>query len=296
MRIISYRIPKEASSNKNTWFAGIEQNGYVIPAEACHEFGTQPPTVRVLLEADPLVLKDVLIKAKQELELGKHHFLLLTELEIGPPVPNPDKIICLGLSYDGRISSIDQLELSGKFQNSLIGPYASVILPSISHMVDYEGELAIVIGRVCKHVNESEALSYIAGYTVINDINARDIQMRGSQWMGGKAIDTFAPTGPGIVPTFEISDPQQLTIITRLNGEVLQHANTNQMIFSVSKIIEMISSLMTLVPGDIIATGTPPGSGFTRQPQIFLHNGDRIEVEIERIGIITNDVVNENTH
>jgi 2-keto-4-pentenoate hydratase/2-oxohepta-3-ene-1,7-dioic acid hydratase in catechol pathway len=148
----------------------------------------------------------------------------------------------------------------------------------------------VVIGRPCKDVAEKDALNYVAGYTIMNDVSARNLQMRTSQWTAGKAIDTFAPMGPGIVLASEIPNPQALTLSTRVNGQTLQHASTELMIFSVAYTIAYISSFMTLVPGDIIATGTPAGVGFIRKPPIFLQDGDVVEIEIERIGTIVNKV------
>jgi 2-keto-4-pentenoate hydratase/2-oxohepta-3-ene-1,7-dioic acid hydratase in catechol pathway len=181
--------------------------------------------------------------------------------------------------------------LFAKFRNALCGPNSPIVIPSVSTQVDYEGELAVVIGRSCKDVPEREALSFVAGYTIMNDVSARDLQMQSSQWTAGKILDTFAPMGPGIVPASEISDPQTLQILTRVNGVELQNGNTRDMIFSVAKIIAFLSTLMTLQPGDLIATGTPSGVGFKRQPPVFLKTGDIVEVEIERIGVIRNPVI-----
>jgi 2-keto-4-pentenoate hydratase/2-oxohepta-3-ene-1,7-dioic acid hydratase in catechol pathway len=180
-----------------------------------------------------------------------------------------------------------------KFRNCLIGPTAPILLPHVSTAIDYEGELAVIIGTRCKNVSESDALQYVAGYTVCNDVSARDIQTKTSQWTAGKALDTFAPMGPGIVPASEIADPQTLELTTRLNGQVVQHDTTANMVFSVAAAIAFLSSLMTLEPGDIIATGTPSGVGFRRNPPLFMHHGDVVEVEIERVGTIRNPVLNE---
>ena len=148
----------------------------------------------------------------------------------------------------------------------------------------------MVIGTRCKDADQATALSFVAGYAVFNDVSARDIQMQTSQWMAGKAIDGFAPMGPGIVPAAEIPDPQALTLTTRVNGKTLQQANTAEMIFPVTRLIAHVSSLMTLEPGDIIATGTPSGVGFKRVPPVFLQEGDLVEVEIEHVGLIRNTV------
>jgi acylpyruvate hydrolase len=221
-------------------------------------------------------------------------------LELGPPIPDPDKIICLGLNYadhaaEAKMTIPPAPVLFAKFRNSLIGPRDTIILPRVSNEIDYEAELAVIIGRYCKDVAEKDALNYVAGYTIMNDVSARDLQMRTSQWTAGKAIDTFAPMGPGIVPASEIPNPQALTLSARVNGQTLQHASTELMIFSVAYTISYISSFMTLVPGDIIATGTPAGVGFIRKPPIFLRDGDVVEIEIERIGTIVNKVAGPTT-
>lgn len=213
----------------------------------------------------------------------------LDEVQLGPPVPDPDKIVCLGLNYreHARESSMDVPAapiLFAKFRNALIGSGTPVVLPEASQKVDYEGELAVVIGRRCKHVDESEALSVVGGYMPLNDVSARDLQLETPQWTAGKAIDTFAPCGPALVTPDEVGDPQALTLTTRLNGEVMQHAQTSQMIFTVAQTIAFITRVITLEIGDIIATGTPAGVGASRKPPVFLKPGDHIEVEISRVG------------
>ncbi|MGH7682853.1 MAG: fumarylacetoacetate hydrolase family protein, partial [Vulcanimicrobiaceae bacterium] len=157
--------------------------------------------------------------------------------------------------------------------------------------IDYEVELAVIIGKRCKNVTESEALQYVAGYSILNDVSARDLQMQTSQWGAGKAIDTFAPLGPVLVTADEIPDPQKLAVKTRLNGEVVQNSSTADMIFSVAQMIAFLSDLMTLEAGDVIATGTPEGVGFTRKPPLFMKDGDVIEMEIEKIGVLRNPIV-----
>jgi 2-keto-4-pentenoate hydratase/2-oxohepta-3-ene-1,7-dioic acid hydratase in catechol pathway len=217
-------------------------------------------------------------------------------VEFGPPVPDPDKIICIGLNYaeHANEAGLAQTEVPiffGKYRNSLVGPTSPILLPRASSQIDYEGELAVIIGTRCKEVSEQEALQHVAGYTIMNDVSARDLQMQTSQYMAGKALDTFAPMGPGIVLASDIPNPQDLVLTTKVNGQVVQHANTADMIFSVAKVITFLSTLMTLEPGDIIATGTPSGVGFKRNPPLFLHDGDVVEVEIEGIGRIHNPVV-----
>ena len=182
--------------------------------------------------------------------------------------------------------------LFAKYRNSLIGPGSPICLPGLSEEIDYEGELAVVIGRQCKDITEENALEYVAGYMAFHDVSARDLQFRSGQWLSGKALDSFAPCGPALVID-EISDPQNLNIATRVNGQTLQESNTRHMIFSVAKTISYISQLMTLEPGDIIATGTPEGVGFKRTPPIFLRDGDIVEVEVEKIGTLRNPVVRQ---
>jgi 2-keto-4-pentenoate hydratase/2-oxohepta-3-ene-1,7-dioic acid hydratase in catechol pathway len=290
MRFITYR-----TSSQESWQAGIEQNGHVIAATAAFTFGTQPPTVRSLLEAGPEAVEATLANARRIFAATDEPTLDLDALEIGPPIPDPDKIICLGLNYadhaaESKMAIPPAPVLFAKYRNSLIGPYDTIVLPRVSEQVDYEAELAVVIGRVCKDVAEQEALNYVAGYTIMDDVSARDLQLRTSQWTAGKAIDTFAPMGPGIVPATEIPDPQDLLVSARVNGQLLQNASTKLMIFSIAQTIAFISSFMTLVPGDIISTGTPAGVGSQRNPPIYLKDGDVVEIEIERIGKIVNKV------
>jgi 2-keto-4-pentenoate hydratase/2-oxohepta-3-ene-1,7-dioic acid hydratase in catechol pathway len=252
--------------------------------------------VKALLSAGPQRTAAACAAARDIVVSGEG--LPLDSVELGPPLPDPDKIIGLGLNYRDHASEIgrdvpEAPTLFAKFRNSLVGPRAPIVLPAVSRQIDYEGELAVVIGRRCKAVGEQDAMRYIGGYAVLNDVTARDVQRRTSQWLAGKAIDTFAPMGPGIVPAFEVPDPQALELITRLNGEVVQQASTSDMIFSVAAAISFISTIMSLEPGDIIATGTPSGVGSAQSPPRFLAPGDRIEVEIEAIGTIANAVLAE---
>jgi len=181
-----------------------------------------------------------------------------------------------------------------KYRNALIANGAQIVLPRNNpDNVDYENELTIIIGKRCKYVTESEALDYVAGYTIMNDVSARDLQMQTSQWGAGKAVDTFAPLGPALVPASEIGNPQKLAIKTRLNGKVVQDSNTSDMVFTCAQIVAFLSNFMTLEPGDVIATGTPEGVGFKRNPPLFLKDGDIIELEIEKLGILRNPVVSK---
>ena len=214
---------------------------------------------------------------------------------LGPPIPDPDKIICLGLNYKSHAEEAGFKPpeipiLFAKYRNALTGPTSPIVLPKMSQEIDYEAELAVVIGKRGKDIPVENALKHVAGYMAFHDVSARDLQFRAGQWLSGKTLDTFAPCGPALVIN-EISDPQNLNISTRLNGETLQNGNTKHMIFPVAETITYISQLMTLEAGDIIATGTPEGVGFKRTPPIFLKDGDVVEVEIEKIGTLRNPVV-----
>jgi len=297
MILVSYR----ARGSDAAWRAGIAHEEAVVDASASRlsradaADGQEGLSVRALLQRGQQALEEVFAWAQQQFE-AKSNLISLDTLELGPPVPDPDKILCLGVNYREHAAEAQQ-ELPAvpmffaKFRNSLIGPTSPILLPRVSRKIDYEGELAVIIGTRCKDVTEQEALQYVAGYTIMHDVSARDLQMQTSQWTAGKALDTFAPMGPGIVPASSISDPQTLTLTTRLNEQVVQHDSTANMIFSVATAIAFLSSLMTLEPGDIIATGTPSGVGFKRTPPLFLQEGDVVEIEIERIGRIRNPVI-----
>ncbi|MCW2984506.1 MAG: hydrolase family protein [Conexibacter sp.] len=224
----------------------------------------------------------------------------VSELRLGPPVPDPDKIICIGLNYRDHAAESGMAlppapMLFAKFRNSLVGPADPIVLPSRGELIDYEAELAVVIGRRAKDVDADAALGHVAGVMALNDITARDVQHQTSQWTAGKAIDTFAPCGPSLVLLDEIDDVQHLRVQARVNGATVQDGNTEDMIFGVADLIAFISSLMTLEPGDIIATGTPAGVGISRDPRVLLGDGDLVEVEVDGIGVLSNPVVSSAT-
>ena len=211
------------------------------------------------------------------------------------PVPRPGKVIGIGLNYrDHAAESGAEIPeapiLFQKFANSVIGPGEPIVIPPETEQPDYEAELGVVIGRTAHRVSEAEALSYVAGYTCMNDVSARDLQFQSSQWMLGKAIDTFLPCGPWLVTADEIPDPQALAVRLTLNGEELQSSSTAQMVFGVAELVAFITRTTTLDPGDLIATGTPPGVGFARTPPVWLKDGDVVSVEVEGIGTLTNPV------
>ena len=180
-----------------------------------------------------------------------------------------------------------------KFTNVVIGPGAPIVLPRVSAKPDYEAEFAFVIGRGGRYIPAARAMEHVFGYTIVNDVSARDFQMQTSQWTMGKTFDTFAPMGPVIVTADEIEDPHKLAISLTLNGELMQDSNTSNLIFGVPQLIAFLSSAMTLEPGDIISTGTPAGVGFARKPPRWLMPGDEVAVQVEGIGRLVNPVVAE---
>lgn len=175
----------------------------------------------------------------------------------------------------------------------MIGPHQPIIITRTSDKIDYEGELAVVIGKRGKYVDQARALDVVAGYTIFNDVTARDFQNRTSQWLLGKSFDTYGPMGPAIVTKDEIPDPGNLDLSLTLNGKEMQHSNTNQLIFSIPYLIECITQAITLEPGDLISTGTPSGTGASHKPPIFMQPGDEVRVRIEKIGELVNPVVAE---
>jgi 2-keto-4-pentenoate hydratase/2-oxohepta-3-ene-1,7-dioic acid hydratase in catechol pathway len=217
------------------------------------------------------------------------------------PVPRPGKLICIGLNYrdhaaESNMPIPERPVIFSKFPTSVIAPGEPVVIPPTSQQVDYEAELAVVIGRKAKHVKASRAMDYVLGYTAFNDVSARDFQFADGQWQRGKSCDTFAPMGQSIVTTDTITDPHKLSIKLVLNGQTMQDSNTDQLIFGVPELIEFLTESITLEPGDVIATGTPPGVGFARKPPVFLKPGDEMEVLIEGIGGLGNPVVASTAH
>ncbi|MCZ7663186.1 MAG: fumarylacetoacetate hydrolase family protein [Thermoleophilia bacterium] len=222
----------------------------------------------------------------------------LSSLRLRAPVSRPGKVVCIGLNYRDHAAESGQVVpevpvLFPKFANSVIGPGEAIVIPSGVEMVDYEAELGVVIGRRCARVGREDALSYVGGYLCANDVSARSMQRRISQWLWGKAIDTFLPTGPWLVTADEIPDPQALSIRCWVSGELMQESSTAQMVFTVADLVSHISRTMTLEPGDLIVTGTPAGVGFARRPPRWLVEGDQVTVEIDGIGALTNPVARE---
>jgi acylpyruvate hydrolase len=179
-----------------------------------------------------------------------------------------------------------------KYTNCVIGPGQAIVLPKLTEQVDYEAELGVVIGKRARHVKEADALNHVAGYVACNDVSARDYQMRVSQWTLGKSFDTFLPMG-ALTTADEIPNPQSLDIRLSINGEVLQHSNTRELVFTVQQLIAILSGVMTLEPGDVISTGTPSGVGAARTPKRWLRAGETVRVEIEKLDVLSNPVVAE---
>jgi len=214
------------------------------------------------------------------------------------PIPRPPKIICIGLNYrdhaeETRMAIPEVPTVFSKYATSVTGHGHPIVLPKNSTRPDYEAELAVVIGKGGRHIPESRWRDHVFGYTILNDVSARDFQMATSQWMMGKTFDTFAPMGPAIVTADEIEDPHNLNISLTLNGQVMQNSNTRNLIFDVPKLIAHLSSVFTLEPGDVISTGTPAGVGFARKPPVYLKPGDEVVVEVQGVGQLRNGVVAE---
>ncbi len=272
--------------------AAIWRGDAYVDLQASH--AGLPASVRALLEGG-----SQLLQLAQEVA-GRPDTVCYPadQVRLLPPVSDPQKILCIGLNYrDHAAESAAPIPrdpvLFSKFNNALIGHGEPIRLPPVSREVDYEAELVIVVGRKAYNVKVQEALDYVAGYTIGHDVSARDWQLKkdGKQWLAGKTFDTFAPTGPWLVTADEIPDPQALDIRLRLNGQLMQQSNTAQMIFGAAQLLAYISQVVTLLPGDLIFTGTPSGVGFTRKPPVFLRAGDVVEIEVGQLGLLRNPVV-----
>jgi len=291
MRLVSY------ADADDSWRAGFLIGARIVDAEAtAREAGLEHgdwSSVRGILSRPSAQARALAARAAEgAADAGWD----AGHVRLGPPVPDPEKIICVGLNYPAHTlelaaSTTSAPSLFAKFPPSLIGHREAIVLPPMSREIDWEGELAVVIGRTCKSVPVADAMDMVAGGMAFNDVSARDLQMETRHWMAGKALDTFAPCGPSLVTLDELGDVQSLALRTRVNGELVQDASTSEMTFSVAEIVSFVSALLTLKPGDIIATGTPDGVGFRRTPPRFLAAGDVVEVEIEGVGVIANPVV-----
>ena len=299
MRLVSY-----ANGNADLR-AGVLVDDVVVDAWACArsaelDDGVDWTSVKAILAGAGDHGLEALARTSRDLtdDVG----IRRTDVTLGPPIPDPDKILCIGLNYRDHVNEAQQEDhtlgrqpdpvVFSKFRTALVGDGGDVVLPAVApDWVDWEGELAVVIGKVCRNVTLADALDHVAGYMVLNDVSARDLQLASPQWLMGKSFDTAGPCGPALVTRDEVPDPQALELRTEVNGEVMQETITSLMIHPVARLIEYVSSLITLVPGDIIATGTPGGVGFARDPKVFLKPGDVVKVTISGVGQLTNHVV-----
>ena len=222
----------------------------------------------------------------------------LTSVQLTAPIPKPSKLIFVGLNYrDHALETKAQIPstptIFSKYSTAVIGPGEPIMLPKNSTQPDYEAEFAFVIGKGGRHIAAGDWREHVGGYTIVNDVSARDFQMATSQWMMGKTFDTFAPMGPYIVTADEVPDPHTLSISLRIGAEVLQQSNTSELIFKIPELVAYLSSVFTLEPGDVIATGTPAGVGFARKPPRWLQPGDEVRIRIEGLGELVNPVIAE---
>lgn len=250
-----------------------------------------PSTMRGILS-----LPNWMERSQDALLKGRKEGLMITGRATAP-ISDPGKIVCIGLNYRDHAAE-SGMEIPAepvcfsKFGNTIIGPGETIRIPAVSDQVDYEAELVVVIGRSCYRIERVDAMDYVAGYMNGNDVSARDWQLGkpGKQWLLGKTADTFAPIGPWIATVDEIPNPHTLGISLRLNGETMQRGSTSSLIFGVDELVAYLSQIMTLEPGDLIFTGTPAGVGMGRRPPVWLRAGDRVEVEIDGLGILENPI------
>jgi acylpyruvate hydrolase len=281
MRLVSY-VAQDGSA------AGVLLGEEIVPLSSLD----RPPAAGVrgiLGELDAAGLRRL-----AELAAGASDRVALGEVELRAPVPDPQKIICMGLNYRDHAEETGQ-EIPqapmwfAKFANSLCGSGAEIVLPAAHpDYVDYEAELAFVIGRPARNVSVEDALAHVAGVMPFNDVSARDLQLQNPLWTSGKAIDTFAPCGPALVTLDEIDDLSGLTLRTRIDGETVQEGTTANLIFAPAELVAWLSRTMTLLPGDIVATGTPAGVGAAQGR--FLRDGNTVEVELDGVGTLANRV------
>ena len=271
MRIVTYRSDRGAR-------AGVLRDDSVV--DVWDALGGEGSSVRDLIASDRLA---------EAAEIAGGEPVPLERVELEPPVPDPEKIVCIGLNYrahaaEAGIEPPDAPTFFAKFRNALAPPGATVPLPDASAKVDFEAEVAFVVGRRCSDVTESEAADFIAGYMLLNDLSARDLQFATPQWMPGKVFDGSAPCGPALVTPDEAGPHDRISFSLTLNGEEMQAASTDDLIFSVPALVARLSKLMTLEPGDLVSTGTPAGVGSTRQPRVWLQPGDEITISSPTLG------------
>lgn len=285
MRLVTYQ------SDAGPRVAGVRDGQYVDLVQADPSL---PTTLKGLLAAGPAALE----RAKQAIATGE--LFSAAGVKLLAPIPDPEKVICIGLNYADHAAESGaaiptEPVVFNKFPTAVSAPGAPIVLPRVTEKVDYEAELVVVIGVGGRHIPVEKAYEHVAGYTCGHDVSARDWQLQkpGGQWLLGKTFDTFAPFGPALVTPDEVGDPGTLNIALRIDGVTLQNSNTRQLIFPIDQLISYVSGVCTLKPGDVIFTGTPPGVGAARKPPIFLRPGNRVEVEIEHLGVLENPVAAE---
>lgn len=283
---------------------GVKTEGGVVDLEKALEKHPHPeiPTdiMDVIQGGDEVLTKLKQYVASLSLDGSEAYMLDEADITFAPALTRPSKIICVGLNYrkhadETKAPYPEYPVLFNKFPNALSGHKQEVAIPKVTERVDHEVELGIVIGKKAKYVKKEEALDYVFGYCTTNDLSARDVQKRVSQWMTGKSLDGFAPVGPYVVTKDEIENPNNLRLTTKVNGEVRQDSNTKDMIFSCEELISYISQYMTLEPGDLIMTGTPEGVilGKPIEERVYLQPGDVVTVEVENLGALTTKFVEE---
>ena len=285
MRLVSFR------SNGHT-DAGLLRGDLVFPLKNA---GFPDAVSFIAAEAKEQKRAEGLLKAASSRDL-----LPLDSVRLTAPIPRPPKILCIGLNYRDHAKESNMEVPSvptviAKYASSVIGPGEPIVLSAATQKPDYEAEFAVVIGKRAKRVKRAQWKDCVFGYTIVNDVSARDVQLATSQWTLGKSFDTFAPMGPHVITADEVPDPHALDIRLSIGGETLQHSNTRELIFGVPELIEYLSSMITLEPGDIISTGTPAGVGLGRTPPRWLRPGEEVLIEIEKIGTLRNPVIAEKT-
>jgi len=278
-----------------TYHRFLGGRGVVRAGELAHALF--PPSARGFLEAGAAA-QDALASMEGAVRAGKLEWVShpVSEVRFHAPLHDPEKFICIGLNYRDHAEEANspipkEPPVFAKFPTAIVDGSAPIVRPKGCQALDYEVELAFVIGRRAKDVPAEDALGYIWGYTIVNDVSARDFQMVTTQWMAGKICDSFAPMGPWIADTGEIPDPHVLELSTWVNGVRLQHGHSKNLIYNINVLVAYLSAHLTLMPGDIVATGTPAGVGFTRKPPVLLKGGDRVRMEITGLGSIDNPVV-----
>jgi len=252
-------------------------------------------TLLDFIEAGPKSLDDARTLAQESSASTQPR---LSEVKLLAPIPRPRKLLCVGLNYRDHAKETnspipDVPTIFNKLATAVIGPGDKIVLPKVSKSPDYEAEFAFIIGRGGRHIRGEDWRAHVFGYTIVNDVSARDYQRATTQWLMGKTFDTFAPMGPWIITADEIPDPHNLDVQIDINGEILQNSNTRELIFKIPDLIAFLSSVFTLEPGDIVSTGTPAGVGVARTPPRFLRPGDDVRVKIPAIGELRNPVVAE---